>query len=260
MPFRQASGLSFFQFDSLSQPEVAHAVFTRRGGVSPQPWRSLNLGGTVGDDPERVAENRVRLLKAAGRPVESSFDVWQVHSARIVQALAPRGAHAPQKADGIITDRPGVTLVMRFADCVPVLAFDPVQHAIGIAHAGWQGTVQNVSAELVTQMTRAFGSDPQDLQVGIGPSIGPDHYPIGPDVIEQVRRAFGRNADQHLRPANGSLHFDLWSANRWQLEQAGVRSVEVAGICTACSIGDWFSHRAEAGRTGRFGAILALNA
>lgn len=260
MPFRQASGLSFFQFNSLNQPEVVHAVFTRRGGVSPRPWRSLNLGGTVGDDPQRVAENRVRLLEAAGRPVESSFDVWQVHSARVVQALAPRGAQPPQKADGIVTDRPEVTLVMRFADCVPVLAFDPVRRAIGIAHAGWKGTVHNVSAGLVGQMTRAFGSRPQDLQVGIGPSIGPDHYPIGPDVIEQVRNVFGRHADEHLQAANGSLHFDLWSANRWQLEQAGVQSVEVAGICTACSTGDWFSHRGEAGKTGRFGAILGLNA
>jgi YfiH family protein len=259
MPFRQASGLRFFQFESLDDPRLKHGIFTRRGGVSPNPWSSLNLGGTVGDHPQRVAENRIRLMKAAGRAVESSFDVWQVHSARVIEAAGPRGKQAVQKADAIITDKPDVTLVMRFADCVPLLIFDPTRHAIGIAHAGWKGTIGGISVALVEQMGRAFGSRPEDLKAGIGPSIGPDHYPVGPDVTALAEQAFGSRAADHLHQINGGLHFDLWSTNRWQLEQAGVNSIEVAGICTACGLDDWFSHRGEAGTTGRFGALLGLN-
>jgi YfiH family protein len=259
MPFRQASGLRFFQFDSLVDPQLEHGIFTRHGGVSPRPWNSLNLGGTVGDQATRVAENRIRLLKAAGRTVNSSFDVWQVHSARVIHAVEPLGEQTPQRADAILTDNSDITLMMRFADCVPILIFDPVRHAIGIAHAGWKGTIDGVSTALVKQMRRAFGSRPEHLKAGIGPSIGPDHYPVGPEVVALVRDAFGAQSDEHLRVQDGATHFDLWSANRWQLERSGVNSIEVAEICTACKTDDWFSHRGEAGSTGRFGAILGLN-
>ena len=122
MPFYENDGLRYYSFSSLDVPELTQAVFTRQGGVSPPPWDALNLGGTVGDDPQRVSENRQRAFHAVGRPLSSLYDVWQVHSARVVQVTEPRTSRANLlKADAIVTDRAEVTLVMRFADCVPLL-------------------------------------------------------------------------------------------------------------------------------------------
>jgi copper oxidase (laccase) domain-containing protein len=108
-------------------------------------------------------------------------------------------------------------------------------------------------------MHARFGSTPGDILAGIGPSIGPDHYEVGPDVVSQVRQAFGQSASRLLTDHAGATHFDLWTANRLALEKAGVWQIELAGLCTACHTEDWYSHRAERGRTGRFGAIIALN-
>ena len=259
MPFRESAGIRYFQFESLALPALQHAILTRRGGVSPRPWASLNLGGTVGDDPDRVGANLQRAMEATGLRSGSLFQVWQVHSAEVARADGPQPDRSSIKADAIVTNRTGVTLLMRFADCVPILIFDPVRSAIGMAHAGWLGTVRGVATALVRNMTREFGSEPGDLLAALGPSIGPDHYPVGPEVAAQVESSFGPAAPEHLRKQNGSLIFDLWSANRWQLESGGIRSVEVSGICTACHLNDWYSHRGEHGQTGRFGAVIALS-
>jgi len=139
------------------------------------------------------------------------------------------------------------------------MLYDPVQRVVGMAHAGWKGTVNKIGRDTVTAMHEKYGSRPQDILAGIGPSIGPDHYEIGDDVIEQVDRAFGVDAASLLSNINGHTHFDLWKANSLILEKAGVRKVQIAGICTACNTQDWYSHRAEHGRAGRFGAILAMS-
>lgn len=256
MPFAEQNGLRFYQFDSL---DVKHAVFTRHGGLSPEPWKSLNLGGTVGDEVERVRGNRLLSFEALGCKPASIFDVWQVHSADAVCADAPRRMDEPyQKADIILTDNPEVTLFMRFADCVPILVHDPVKRVVGIAHAGWLGTVRDVAKATVETMVERYDSRPADVIACIGPSIGPDHYEVGEDVISQVQGTFGADASLML-PRHGSrIHFDLWKANQYLLERAGVRQIELAGICTACHTDDWFSHRAEKGKTGRFGALISL--
>ena len=260
MPFAESSGVRYFQFESLP-PALAQAVFTRRGGVSPWPWETLNVGGTVGDEPDRVRQNRLRCFAALSRPMESMFDVWQVHSAHCVVALDPRPVDTPhKKADVILTRNPGVTLYMRFADCVPVLLYDPVRAAVGMVHAGWLGTVRGAARVAVEVMGTAFGSQPGDILAAIGPSIGPDHYEVGQDVLEQVAAAFSGETDRLVERRNDRLYLDLWAANRLQLQEAGVKHVEVAGLCTACHTDDWFSHRAEKGQTGRFGALLALPA
>ncbi|MBN2387387.1 MAG: peptidoglycan editing factor PgeF [Anaerolineales bacterium] len=258
MPFQSQNGIRYLTFD-LFGVDVVQAVFTRRGGVSPAPWAALNLGGTVGDDPQLVAENRRRAFAALGRAPDSLYDVWQVHGTDVVVAGAPRSPERPlRQADVILTDRPGVTLFMRFADCVPVLLHDPQHGVVGIAHAGWMGTVRGTARAAVEALVKHFNSNPAELQAAIGPSIGSDHYEVGPDVVVQVRQAFGDAADQLLAPSNGRMRLDLWAANQLLLEQAGVRQIEVSGICTACHVDDWYSHRLEKGRTGRFGAMIGL--
>jgi YfiH family protein len=253
--------LEYLQFDSLPFDRYTHAVFTRKGGMSPAPWKTLNFGGTVGDDRERVLQNRRIALRALTLDSTALHEVWQVHSGDIHRVEAPRTAEGQVHADGMVTDRSGIALLMRFADCVPILAIDPQRHAVGIAHAGWKGTLRQVSANLVRTMVSEYGTDPSSLKVAIGPSIGPDHYTIGTEVESQVRQAFGPDADDHLRQNADHIHFDLWSANATQLRTEGVdpKNIENPQICTACNLTDWYSHRGELGSTGRFGAVILIN-
>ncbi len=259
MNLNQVDKIQYFTFESFLNTGVVAAAFTRKGGVSPAPWISLNVGGTVGDAPERVSENRKRSFTAVGRDPESMFDVWQVHSIEVVKTDKPRPINeAHQKADAILTDKDTVTLFMRFADCVPVLLYDPVHRAIGLVHAGWAGTVKKIGKVAVQAMQACYGTDPASLLTGIGPSIGPDHYPVGEEVIFQVKESFGDEAHSLLNAHGNSIHLDLWSANRLVLEQAGVKHIEMSGICTACHLSEWYSHRGEQGKTGRFGLLFAL--
>ena len=258
MPFSSNNGVRYYFFD-IFPSSVKQAVFTRQGGISPAPWNSLNVGGTVGDDADRVRENRARSFAALQRPFSSLFDVWQVHSADVIYAEAPRPTDVgPHQADIILTDKADVTLYMRFADCVPILLFDQLKSVVGIAHAGWLGTVRGTSTAAVRAMMERYGSQPRDILAAIGPSIGLDHYEVGPDVISQVEQSFGMNAKSLIELRDGRTYLDLWAANRSQLKNSGVEQIEVAGLCTACHLDDWFSHRAEKGKTGRFGALIAL--
>ena len=258
MSFQSNGKIRFYQFGVFDR-SVCHAIFTRQGGISPEPWATLNMGGTVGDDPERVRENRRRGLTALDHDPASVYDVWQVHGVEVAIAESPRLPETPHlQADVILSNKPGVTLMMRFADCVPIMLHDPIHKVVGIIHAGWMGTVLGTTKYAVAAMQSGYDSNPVDIRAAIGPSIGPDHYEIGQDVAIQVKRAFGDVASDLLSVRNGQIFFNLWEANRLLLEESGVHQVEVAGLCTACHTGDWYSHRAEKGRTGRFGAIIAL--
>ena len=258
MPFSQQNGLRYYTFEIFPK-NITQAIFTRQGGVSPRPWDSLNVGGAIGDDITHVQENRIRSFKALGRAPESIHDVWQVHSVDVIYADAPRPLEREyQKADIMLTDNPQVTLFMRFADCTPIMLYDLNKNAIGIVHAGWLGTVRGAVRTAVQAMQEQFTSNPADILAAIGPAIGPDHYEVGDDVIAQVKDAFGTDAAFLLEAHGDSIHFNLWKANQILLEGAGVEHIEIANICTACHLDDWFSHRGEKGKTGRFGALLAL--
>lgn len=259
MGFVQRNGLVFYQFDLFPTESVLHGVFTRLGGVSPAPWDSLNLGGNLGDVRENIIENRRRIFEAVHREVETIFDVWQVHSDIVISTDRPRPLDAPHvKADAILTNRSEVTLFMRFADCVPVLLYEPNHKVVGLVHAGWKGTVQAIVLKTVAAMQEVYGCRAGDIMAAIGPSIGPDHYMIGSEVVQLVEQSFGERSREVLIYQDGRAYLNLWEANRLWLNQAGVTQVEVAGLCTACDLRHWYSHRGEAGRTGRFGALIAL--
>ncbi len=251
-----SNGLRYFTFNSFPDDDLVHGVFARAGGVSPHPYESLNLSISTGDSMDNARANRRRAFEAVGLPFESMADVWQIHSADTVRFDAPR-PDREVKADGMITDRAGVSLFQRFADCVPILFYDPKHRALGIVHSGWRGTVNLAAASPVKAMAEAYGTRPADLIVGIGPSIGPDHYEVGPEVIKAVRDAFP-NSGGLLIDRGGKTFVDLWAANEHVLREAGVEQIEIAGMCTACHTDLFFSHRAEGGQTGRFGAVIAL--
>ncbi len=254
----QNSGLSHYQFELW--PDLTHGIFTRNGGTSVTPWQSLNVGGNVGDDPKAVRRNHELMYAALGLSERRACTVWQVHSADVVMVVGPvLGRRWLALADGMITDRPDTPLAMRYADCTPLLFHDPTKGVIGIAHAGWRGTVQGMAGQMVAALIQAYGCKPSDIQAGIGPSIGPDRYQVGEDVVRAVNDYFGTTEGliRH-NPSDSTTYFDLWAANRLDLERAGVEQIELAGLCTAQRTDEFFSHRAEHGRTGRFGAVLSL--
>lgn len=253
------NGLHYYSFETLDQSGVVHAIFTRRGGVSPHPWASLNLGGSVGDASERVQENRKRAFDAVGLSNNKVYDVWQVHSADVVCVENPKKPEQPhQRADAILTNQKGVHLFMRFADCVPILVFDRVKGVIGIVHAGWQGTIAGIAEKVIDKMCAEYGSKPKDIWAGIGPSIGVHHYVVGEEVWQHALASIPDVARKAFEVRSGEYRFDLWLANQLLLERAGVKEIEIAGICTACNLQDWYSHRAEKGKTGRFGVMISL--
>jgi YfiH family protein len=260
MSFAESGGLRYFQFAHLAGAPVTQAIFTRRGGASQGRYAELNVGATVGDEHEHVLDNLERCFAAAQRPRNSLFDSWLVHGTGALVAGAPRPPEwgRPPQADIILTNKPDVTLFMRYADCVPLVYVDPVKRAIALAHAGWRGTLQRVAAKTVEEMSVHYGSQPKDLLVGIGPAISVDHYEVGGEVVTEVQSAFGTRADELLPEYNGRRHFDLVAANRQVLEEAGVEAIEVSNECTFENQQDWFSHRGSGGKTGRFGALLAL--
>lgn len=258
MPFAQTNGLRYYQFD-IFEKNILNAVFTRQGGVSPEPWSSLNLSISVGDDPARVAENRIHAFNSLGRSPASLHDVWLVHGTDVVHAESPRPPEYPGvKADILFTDNPEVSLFMRFADCVPLLFHDPKKRVIGISHAGWMGTVKGVAEVSVRAMMERYDSQPRDIVAGIGPSIGVDHYEVGEEVVGQFRKKYSGDSEKILQIRDGRIYLDLWTANALQLQKMGVEQIQISGLCTACRLDDWYSHRAEHGKTGRFGALVAL--
>lgn len=250
----------WYRFDNL-RPEVRqgllHAIFTRCGGVSKGPFASLNLGSTVGDDPRAVSENHRRVYAALGLHPTQVVSPYQVHGAHVaVVDYHDKGLVIPG-TDALITAQVGVVLLLRFADCVPILMYDPRHHVVGLAHAGWRGLAAGVIPATVTAMVQHFGSQPADLWAGIGPAIGADHYAVGPDVASAVQRTL-LPSTRTATLRDGQWYLDLAASAREQLRMLGVTDISESGICTACHTEEWYSHRAEHGRTGRFGVLAML--
>jgi polyphenol oxidase len=258
--------LRAFPFDGNGMTAV---VSTRHGGVSAGPYDSLNLGGHVGDDPDAVAENRRRLAAALG--VDRLTFADQRHTDRVAIVtpdVAGRGHDGAADAtaafpatDAMITNLPGTALAILVADCAPVVLYDPVRRAVGVAHSGRAGTLLGITAKTVEAMTSAFGSAPADLLIGIGPAIGAANYEIGDAEAAEVMAAFGPAGTRLLtqnRP--GHALFDLAGAIRRQLNAAGVPAGNVHDLATdtRTSTDDFFSDRA-ARPCGRFAAIARLN-
>ena len=255
----EANGLIYYRHATWAT--LRHGIFTRHGGVSAAPWQSLNLGASVGDSPTAVTENRRRLLAHFGLEHARVGTLWLVHSADVLQLDAPPSVNGQMpQADALITDQPDVPLLLRFADCVPLLFYDPARAAIGMAHAGWRGTALGIAAQTIQAMQNAYGCSPSSIQSIIGPSICGACYEVGAEVMAAINRRFSEEdlANCASPSANGRWLLDLPAVNRLEMERAGLQHIHDATPCTACHCEDFFSHRAEGGRTGRFGALLCL--
>jgi len=230
-----------------------HGFTTRDGGVSDPPYDSLNLGGLVGDDPARVAENWRRLERASGLAFAR---VQQVHGARVVRAVLPGAPR--EEADAVISATEGVAACVSVADCVPILLADPATGAVAAVHAGWRGTLARAAGAAVAALARDGGAAAADLVAAVGPSIGPCCYVVSEDLLARFERELGSAAVA----APERLKLDLWRANARVLVEAGVREdrIEIVGRCTSCERALFFSHRRDAGKTGRQMAFIAPRA
>jgi polyphenol oxidase len=242
---------------------VTHAFCTRRGGVSTGPYSSLNLGFLAGDRLEDVRRNRALVEEAFRIPDGRLILMRQVHGDRIrvLDEKMPLPEGFPE-CDGLITDRPGVALGVRTADCVPIFFIDRASRIIGAAHAGWRGTALGIAARMVETLAARFSSRPEDLLVSIGPAIGPCCYQVDAPVFEAFSARPGKEQFLHSCKESGRWMLDLALANRLQVHEAGVpwENILSAGLCTACRQDLFFSHRAGGGCAGRQINLLMLRA
>ena len=259
--------IPFFRFETLPENgRFQHAIFSRQGGVSLAPFDSLNLSVSVPDDKANVYANRRRAYGIYGRDTGTVVHAHLVHGSDVARVTQANNGNWLPRVDGLVTNEPGCALTMNYADCTPIFLYDPETSAIGLGHAGWQGTVKDLPGSLVRAMQREFGSEPSRLIAGIGPCIGPCCYEVGEQVITAVHETFSDADSLFVEPAgekrpfsqgNGP-HFDMPEANRRNLARAGVAHIELSALCTACRTDLFFSHRAERGKTGRFGVIFAI--
>lgn len=247
--------LAYYQFESLQDTGIRHGIFTRLGGVSTGIYASLNLSRSTGDTLPPVLENRHRMFNALGLRVEDSLTSWLVHGHTVRFVSRADIGQDDVHADAMITRERGLSLTLRFADCVPVMYHDPVRGVIGIAHAGWLGIVAGVLPATIIAMHEHCGCEPRDVRACIGPSIGPDRFEVGNDVAHKIQSAVSASVVNQPTGAP-KPYVDLWRAAESQLRDAGVINIETARICTASNTHEWFSHRAEKGKTGRFGAVI----
>lgn len=262
-------GVTWLSFPALEETGmVKHAFSTRMGGVSQGPYSTMNFSYTRGDDPEAVRENYRRMAQALGVSMERMVLTWQTHTTNIRVVSGEDEGKGIVKdrdyrdVDGLITNRPGVTLVTFFADCVPLYFLDRRNKAIGLSHSGWRGTVKRMGRVTLEAMRREYGTDPADVTACIGPSICQDCYEVGPEVIEEFAAGFDAAYHERLfyRKPNGKYQLNLWEANRIILMEAGVpkEEISVTDICTHCNPELLFSHRTSADKRGNLCAFLSL--
>ena len=193
----------------------------------------------------------------------------QVHGCEIREVLrADTTRDELEGVDALVTNVPGVAISVRTADCIPVLMYDPVHKAVAAVHDGWRGTVQRLSQKVIAFMHDRYGTCAADVLAVIGPGIGPDSFQVGQEVADafaaagfpmaEILRDCGPKAPTLANPMAGGLHIDLWRANEWLLEQAGVRFVQVAGICTYQDP-RFFSARREGPKCGRIINVIKIN-
>ncbi|MFN2323083.1 MAG: peptidoglycan editing factor PgeF [Trueperaceae bacterium] len=249
----EALDLQAFERGPLATP---HGFSPRSGGVSAAPYASLNLGASVGDAAPAVAENRRRVRAAFGVPEARWMTARQVHGAQVLVAgRDPAGA----EGDALVADDPAWALAISAADCLPVLLLDARTGAVGAAHAGWRGAVAGVVGATLEVMATRFGTAASDVRAWLGPAIQGACYQVGPEVVDAAIAAGAPEDAVHPDPGvAGRWRFDVPALVRAQLIAAGVPAgaVAVSATCTHCAADRCFSHRRDAGRTGRHWAVL----
>ncbi len=260
-------GLIYITFPNLEDAGVTAAYTTRMGGVSKGRYASFNMSFTNGDDESAVMENYNVLFSELGLDPKRAVLSHQTHTDNIMivtEKDAGKGIvryRDYSDIDGLITNCKEVALVTQFADCVPLLFYDPKNQVIAASHAGWRGTVQGIGHKTVRTMTSVFGSNPKDILVAIAPSIGSCCYEVDDPVYNAFRdSAFPETLTAFKARGNGKYMLDLQLANSIILKSAGImeENLCISDLCTNCNSHYFHSHRATAGSRGNNGAVIAL--
>lgn len=257
MILRGKNGVSFFQFPNLARfSGIEHAIFTRNGGYSEGPYRSLNVSFEVGDAQNNVAENRCVISRCIKE--KNLVFAKQVHGSEVLvfakdsRISLERVLNISQQGDAMVTDIPQIFLVIQLADCQSILMYDPVRQVVANVHSGWRGSINNIIDRTIKEMKKNFGCSPSDIIAGVSPSIGPCCAEFS-NYKNEIPQNFWKYKD-------GNHHFDFWSISFHQLCNAGVlpHNIFLSKLCTKCNPDQFYSYRHQA-ITGRFAAVIGLN-
>jgi polyphenol oxidase len=248
--------MQLYHFSHLQSFEnVIHFHTTRSGGVSISPFEELNLGLNSKDNPENILKNRQILANYLNIPKENFCFAQQIHKNNITTITQDEKGKGTLEfsdgiadTDGMITQEKGICMMVMGADC-PLLAFyDPVREAVGVCHAGWRGTLSEISSEMIKQMVYMFDSLPQNILVGIGAGISKDVYEVGGEVLEKLDYLFGETKNFIWKnPITKKNHLDLVYTNTRLLIDAGVlpQNIQALNLCTYTQKDTFFSARRD---------------
>lgn len=268
MTLNNADSVPYLTYNSLSEIKfINHAFTTRLGGVSEGEFTSMNMAFNRGDNDDRVTENYKRFCKSAGFEYESLVASAQDHNI-VVRAVTSAdkgvGIYKPrdiQSVDALITNEKGVTLVTYYADCTPLFFVDINNRAIGLAHAGWRGTVGRIGERVVKKMGEMYGTAPADIVAAIGPAISVCCYEVDKPCADNFLALNDLDTDKFVFPKNsGKFMIDLLETNRQILVKSGVKpeNITVSDLCTNCNSEILWSHRATKGHRGTMSAFMCI--
>jgi len=259
--------MMFYTINSFNKTGlVDHAFTSRIGGVSPTPYSSLNLGTKTKDSIKNVEDNFRIVSKLLNMPLEKMIMSNQVHGTniKVVDKVDNNdkkfGFVYEEGVDGFITNLKNVTLCTFHADCVPIFYLDPIKNVVGLAHAGWKGTVNRIAGKMIELMHKTYDSSAEDILIGIGPSIGPCCFEVKDDVCGKFLEEFSNHEKIIRKEESNKWKIDLWKANEIVLEEKGIlnRNITTSNLCTGCNKDKFFSYRKENGITGRMAALIKL--
>ncbi|PHV71127.1 hypothetical protein CS063_07295 [Sporanaerobium hydrogeniformans] len=259
--------VTYLQFSLWEKEDkLVHGFTTRHGGVSTGILASLNLGFNRGDDKEKVYENYQRVCKALEVECSSlvlSKQVHETHIEKVTEEEKGNGFNRPNKwesVDGLYTRTKGVTLVTHFADCVPLFFYAPGYDIVGMAHAGWRGTVGQIGRKMVELWVEKECIPLSAIQVAIGPSIGPCCFEVDKEVADIFKAVFGEEDFIQNTSKEQKYNIDLWACNKQVLMNCGIleHNIVVSKLCTCCHDNLFFSHRKTKGQRGTLGGFMAL--
>ena len=256
---KEKNGIVYYEFENLANTDLVNHCFSSRiGGISKEPYTSMNLAYHMGDKVETVDENFKLISKVIGFDHEKIAMTNQIHQdeVHIINDYEP----IPKGIDGLITTISGPVLTTYYADCVPLLFLDPIKKVIANSHAGWRGTMQNIAKKTVDKMVAQFACRTQDILVGIGPSISVENFEVGKEIAEEFERNFPQITSHLYQKSKQKWHIDLVAINRQLLIEAGLldKNLEIANLCTYENSQHFYSHRRDGSARGNMASMISL--
>lgn len=250
------NGLGLWQFEGLSEEAPIQHFVTDRTSNSINGEFTLSFSSVP--NKTVIHQNRSMLAEAMGIQASDLYFPSQVHKTRILHVTRATSKDELIDTDALVTSDRGICIAVMSADCVPVLVFDKKNNAVAAVHSGWRGTVARILEKTLVEMRRLFGTKGEYVHAGIGPSVSPESYEVGDDVIQEVKLSFGHENELLKPTGNNKAKLDLWKANELQLLEFGVNParIEISDLCTVKHNHHFFS--ARKGDRGRFAAGIMI--